>query len=153
MAGSTSSREANSALSHLGVNPRFWEVLHLFLLNPCNSLNYSRRSPSYQLKVQTYKDGMCIWFQRGTRTCAIDCHEWIAACLFLCLPITDDPSVFPPGSDPCLPTSHSPCMPVIELWYFSSFCTVGLKMFSFCVCFLCMNCAESIRNLLLYSTV
>ena len=63
--------------------------------------------------------------------------------------ITDSPSVLPPGSNPsCLFTPCQPCMPVTVQWCLSRFCTVGLKMFSFCVCFLRIICAKSIINLL-----
>lgn len=50
--------------------------------------------------------------------------------------ITDSPSVLPPGSNPsCLFTPSQPCMPVTVQWCLSRFCTVGLKMFSFCFVF------------------
>ena len=49
----------------------------------------------------------------------------------------------------------SSCDVVVTVLFFSSYCTIRLKMFSlfFCVCFICIICVKSSSNLLQYSTI
>ena len=127
-----------------------------FLLSPCNHLNCSRGSPLHtnlqgaNLQRWERASGSSEEPEPVPSTSGV---SGIAACLFLCLRSLMILQFSLQAVTLLACSLHaSPCMPVIELWYFSSFCTVGLKMFSFCVC-LCINCAESIINLLLYSTI
>ena len=71
--------------------------------------------------------------------------------------IAEDPSALPPSvaNSSCL---FARCQPLYAscytlLLHFSRYYTVRLKMFHFCVCFLCIICVKSIINLLQYSTI
>ena len=72
-------------------------------------------------------------------------------------PVADDPSALPSPTVLPPPVSNSSCLftqcqPLYAncctvLLYFSRYCTVRLKCFTFCVCFLCIICVKSIINL------
>ena len=146
-AGSTSLRGADSASGDHVLGG-----FASFLWNPPNRLNCSRGRP-----LHTNRQGANL--QRWERASGsseepepVPSTSGVSEIAARPPPpslITDGPSVLPPGSNSsCLFTPCQPCMPVIVQWCLSRFCTVGLKMFSFCVCFLCIICAKSIINLL-----
>ena len=87
-----------------------------FLLNPCNHLNYSRGSPLHtnlqgaNLQRPERASGSSEEPEPVPSTSGV---SGIAARPPPLSLITDDPSVFPPGSNSsCLLTLASPCMPL-----------------------------------------
>ena len=127
-------------------------------------------TPITQIKEEHYKLVPNIWtFKMQTLNHAnalphVHRHQvwvnWQLALHFLLLTILQLHHLSAPlpplvSNSSCLVTR---CQPLCAtcctgLLYFSRYCTLRLKMFTFCVWFLCAICVKSIINLLQYSTL